>query len=58
MSAAIHGKRFEKRKEAEAALAKEQYLLHTLMDHLPDFIYFKDRESRFIRVNKAMARIQ
>ena len=34
----------------------EAYLMETLMDSLPDHIYFKDRQSRFIRVNKAMAR--
>jgi PAS domain S-box-containing protein len=44
------------RKQAEEALAQEQYLMHTLMDSLPDHIYFKDHESRFIRINKSMAR--
>ncbi len=43
-------------KEAEIALAKEQSLVHLLMDNLPDHIYFKDRASRFIRINGAMAR--
>lgn len=44
------------RKQAEEALAQEQYLLHTLLDNLPDHIYFKDLESHFIRINKSMAR--
>ena len=44
-----------KRKRAEEALDQEQYLMHTLMDNLPYHIYFKDRESRFIRINKSLA---
>ena len=44
------------RKAAEAALIQERQLLHTLMDNLPDLIYFKDRESRFTRINQAHAR--
>jgi PAS domain S-box-containing protein len=44
------------RKQAEAALMEERHLLHTLMDNLPDAIYFKDRESRFTRINLALAR--
>jgi len=34
----------------------EQYLFKLLMDNLPDHIYFKDKESRFIRMNKAQAK--
>ncbi len=45
------------RKRAEAALIEERHLLHTLMDNLPDVIYFKDRESRFTRINKAHANV-
>ena len=43
------------RKQIEEALAKEQFLVNALMNNLPDHIYFKDRESRFIRVNKSQA---
>src|SRR5258705_13297167 len=36
-------------------LSDEGFLVETLMDHIPDHIYFKDRQSRFIRINRAMA---
>jgi two-component system sensor histidine kinase/response regulator len=36
-------------------LEKERYLLHSLMERLPDNIYFKDRDSRFVRISLAMA---
>jgi len=41
--------------EMENALERERFLLMTLMDNLPDNIYFKDRESRFIAVNRTVA---
>jgi PAS domain S-box-containing protein len=44
------------RKRAEEALARERDLLHVLMNSIPQFIYFKDRESRFTQVNQAQAR--
>ena len=37
------------------ASSPEQYLLHTLMENTPDHLYFKDTESRFIRINKSLA---
>ena len=33
----------------------EADLLHTLMENTPDHIYFKDTESRFIRINRSLA---
>lgn len=32
----------------------QQYLLSVMMDNIPDSIYFKDLESRFIKVNKGI----
>lgn len=43
------------RKQAEIKLAREHELLQTLMDNIPDSIYFKDEKNRFIMVNKAKA---
>ena len=41
------------RKQAEEALLQERHLLSTLMDNIPDHIYFKDTASRFFRNNRA-----
>ncbi|NOX90350.1 MAG: PAS domain S-box protein [Calditrichaeota bacterium] len=42
-------------KSAEKNLKNERYLFQTLIDQLPDKIFFKDEKHRFIRVNKAKA---
>jgi len=43
------------RKQAEEALAKEQFLINALMNNLSDHVYFKDLESKFLRTNKSHA---
>ncbi len=40
---------------AEAALAHEHNLLRTLIDSLPDCVYFKDTQSRFVVANQTVA---
>lgn len=42
-------------KKAESALFKEQILVRNIMDNIPDQIYFKDLESKFIRTNKVVS---
>ena len=37
------------------AVTHEQYLLHALMNNISDSIYFKDKENRFVMVNRAKA---
>ena len=45
----------EERERNEKLLVREQYLLRSLLDNLPEHIYFKDIESRFIRISKSQA---
>ena len=45
-----------KRKQIEADLERERYFFTALMENLPDFIYIKDSESRFIRTSVSHAR--
>lgn len=40
-------------KRQKELIEREQWLLSTLMRNIPDSIYFKDLESKFIRVNKS-----
>jgi PAS domain S-box-containing protein len=42
-------------KRAEEKIEQGQYLMNVLLTNLPDHIYFKDRESRFTMINKALA---
>jgi PAS domain S-box-containing protein len=44
-------------KRALEALARERDLLRTLIDYLPDLIYVKDTERRFLLANKSLAEV-
>ncbi len=42
-------------KKNEEQLQQERNLLRTLIDHIPDGVYVKDKDSRFIACNRAVA---
>lgn len=50
-------KLIEEHNQAEEALKSEKYLMTALMNNIPDHIYFKDSESRFIRINNSMGKL-
>jgi PAS domain S-box-containing protein len=50
-------KMIDQLKEQQALLAQEKALLDSLLNNLPESIYFKDRESRFIRFSKSMLKL-
>lgn len=45
------------RKRAEKELRESRRLLQTVFDAIPHWLYVKDRESRYLAVNKAMAEV-
>lgn len=48
--------RAEQRQQIEIELARERALLRTLIDNIPDYVYIKDRQSRFLVNNAAHIR--
>ncbi|MBK9748297.1 MAG: PAS domain S-box protein [Chloroflexi bacterium] len=40
------------RQQMVEELAQERALLRTLIDHLPDLVYIKDQDSRFVMINR------
>ena len=49
---ASRGACVRRQRELEAELRREGELLRALMDNIPDAIYFKDTEGRFVRTNR------
>jgi len=45
------------RKRIEERLLYEQSLLRAIMDNMPDRVYFKDKESGFLRISRSLANI-
>jgi two-component system, cell cycle sensor histidine kinase and response regulator CckA len=43
------------RRQAEAALRESEFLLRTILSLIPHFIFVKDRDSRYLLVNRACA---
>lgn len=44
-----------RRKQAEAQVEEERFLLRQLIDNIPVHVYFKDANSRFVMANRGMA---
>jgi PAS domain S-box-containing protein len=42
-------------KAAYSALPTDQELLNAFLEHIPDCVYFKDRDSLFVRISRALA---
>ncbi len=45
----------KREKDEESRLGREKSFFNALMDNLSESIFFKDRESRFVRINQATA---
>ena len=47
----------EELRRSKEELMKDNALLDAILNHLPDYIYFKDEESRFIRISESMLKL-
>jgi PAS domain S-box-containing protein len=50
-------RQIEEKAKMQEALSKEKALMDALLDNVPECIYFKDKESRFIRFSKSMLKL-
>jgi PAS domain S-box-containing protein len=57
ISAMIRGREDEILREAHSVQEDERKMLRALIDNIPDFMYVKDTESRFVVANSYLARI-
>ncbi len=55
MGVVVNFRDVTERRKAEASLTYERDLWQALLDYSPDYIYFKDTQSRFIKSNNAQA---
>ena len=53
-SGAAYAAEVAQRRKTQELLQYEQFMLRTMMEHLPDLIYFKDKQSRFTRVSDSL----
>jgi diguanylate cyclase (GGDEF)-like protein/PAS domain S-box-containing protein len=51
----IHWRDITQVHESQRAAEYERELMHAMMDSVPDQIFFKDAQSRFLRINPALA---
>jgi PAS domain S-box-containing protein len=51
----VHGRDITARKQTEAGHRASEALLAAVIDHLPELIYWKDRQGRFLGCNRAFA---
>ncbi len=49
-------RQMEKNKLIQVDLAKEKYLMDALMNNIPEYIYFKDRDSKFLKSSHSLVR--
>jgi two-component system, sensor histidine kinase len=52
----IHGRDITARKQIEACHRASEALLAAIIDHLPELIYWKDQQGRFLGCNRAFAK--
>jgi PAS domain S-box-containing protein len=43
------------RSQMMKALARQEFLMNSMMENVTDYVYFKDRESRYIKISRSLA---